>query len=102
MHSYLGYLCSADYAVAAIGAGAIAFIVWFFFGKAATRAEGHVHDHAAAQTTEVELAIGGIHCPSCLLAIERVLGRLEGVQAVATNFDAERAYVTFDPARHHA
>ena len=90
----------ADYAVAAIGAGAIAFIIWFFFGKGTTRpAGGHVHGGAPAQTRDVELAIGGIHCPSCLLAIERVLGRLEGVQALATNLDAERAYVTFDPAR---
>jgi len=92
-------MTTPHYAVAAIGAAAIAFIIWFFFGKsAALPSAGRVQDRTPADARDVQLAIGGIHCPSCLLAIETVLGRLEGVQAVTTNFDAERAYVTYYPA----
>ncbi|MCX6343531.1 MAG: heavy metal translocating P-type ATPase [Armatimonadetes bacterium] len=86
-----------DYAAATIGAALILFILWFFFGKG-TGQHVHVHNHGAPMTKDIELAIGGIHCPSCLLAIERVLGRLEGLHAVSTNFDAERAYITYDPS----
>ena len=60
--------------------------------------------HGGAQPVQpeaetAEFSIGGINCPSCLLAIDKVVKRTEGVIDCATNFDAERATVTYDPAR---
>lgn len=86
----------SDIIVSIAGIGIIAFVIWFFFGKAGGVTE-HVHEHEPAESKDIELAIGGIHCPSCLLAIERVVGRMDGVQSISTNFDAERAYVTYAP-----
>ncbi len=86
-------MTATDTAVLAAGTALIIFILWFFFGQKAARQV----DHAVESAQEVELAIGGIHCPSCLLAIERVLKRNEGVLGVDTNFDTERALVTIDP-----
>ena len=85
-----------DYAVAAGGAALIAFILIYFLGGKAEPAE-HVHEHGAQQK-QVELALGGLHCPSCLLAIERGWKRLSGVIDISSNFDTGRSVVTFDPA----
>ncbi|MCE5198319.1 MAG: heavy metal translocating P-type ATPase [Armatimonadota bacterium] len=51
------------------------------------------------QAVETEFAVGGIHCPSCLLAVDKVLQRCDGVLNSSTNFDTERASVTYDPAK---
>lgn len=51
------------------------------------------------QPVTTTLDIGGIHCPSCLLAIEKMIKRLDGVDEVVTNFDAEQATVTYDPSK---
>jgi len=84
-----------DYAVAAGGAALIAFILWYFLGG---KAGGHEHVHEPAAAREVELALGGLHCPSCLLAIERNWKRVEGVREVSGNFDTGRATITYDPS----
>lgn len=56
--------------------------------------EGETH-----KSEQLELAVGGINCPSCLLAIDKVLQRTDGVLDESTNFETERASVTFDPSR---
>ena len=93
-------MTGTDYAVAAIGLAVIAFILWFFFGKRVGHAVVAVPAGGSApESAQTEFAVGGLHCPSCLLAVEKVIKRLDGVMEVATNFDAERAYVTHDPAK---
>ena len=90
----------ADTVIAFSGAAIIVFVLWFFFGAKSPK-EPEVTKETAARVpaTSVKLAIGGIHCPSCLLAIERILKRTDGVQDAATNFDAEQAMVTYDAGR---
>ena len=48
---------------------------------------------AAPETTEVELAIGGMTCAACAARVQVKLNRVEGVTA-AVNLSTERAYVT--------
>lgn len=45
------------------------------------------------------LAISGMHCASCVRAIEAALLRLDGVYEASVNFASEKAQVVFDPAR---
>lgn len=45
---------------------------------------------------EEALAIGGMHCAACAKRIERVLGRVEGVQGVEVNLATEAARVRYD------
>lgn len=85
-----------DIAVAATGAAAIAFILWFFFGQ---RTPAGSADSAPPSLARSEFVIGGTHCPSCMLSIEKVLSRTEGVAEVTTNFDTARAAVVYDPAK---
>jgi copper ion binding protein len=52
---------------------------------------------------QVEIAITGMTCDSCVQAITHELGRLEGVRSVEVDLDAGKAVVTFvegksDPA----
>lgn len=92
----------ADYAVAAGGAALIAFILWYFLGgpllgrDIMSRPSNGGHEHGGARR-EVELALGGLHCPSCMLAIERNWKRTPGVLEVSGNFDTARATVAYDP-----
>ncbi len=46
---------------------------------------------------EVELAIDGIRCASCVWLNERLLGRTPGVRAARVNYATHRARVRFDP-----
>jgi Cu+-exporting ATPase len=41
--------------------------------------------------------IGGMHCASCALNIEKALKKAEGVQGAMVNFASHKAYVEFDP-----
>ncbi len=50
---------------------------------------------------ELDLAIGGMTCASCVARVERGLNRLDGVEA-AVNLATERAHVRYDPARTSA
>ncbi len=43
------------------------------------------------------IAVHGMTCANCAMNIERTLGKLAGVEAVAVNFAAEQAQVTYDP-----
>lgn len=42
------------------------------------------------ETTEVELAIGGMTCASCAAGFEKRLNRMDGVEA-AVNYTTEKA-----------
>ena len=48
---------------------------------------------------EVEFDLFGIHCPSCSWLIEHYLRRAPGVRDVMVSSTANRALVSFDPAR---
>ncbi|HTX72608.1 MAG TPA: heavy metal translocating P-type ATPase [Rectinemataceae bacterium] len=47
---------------------------------------------------EVTIPIGGMTCAACVRAVERAVGRLEGVTAVSVNLATERGVVAYDPA----
>ena len=101
-------MTATDCAVVVGGAALIAFILVYFLGGGKRADHPHVHrgaDEPIAQQPEpveaaqceVELALGGLHCPSCLLAIERNWKRADGVLDVNASFDTGRAVVSFDP-----
>jgi Cu+-exporting ATPase len=49
------------------------------------------------QAKRVTIPVEGMTCASCVARIEKVVGRLEGVTAVAVNLATERADVQYDP-----
>jgi copper-transporting P-type ATPase V len=51
----------------------------------------------AAELEHAELAVGGMHCASCAVRIERVLGRQQGVASANVNFATHRASLAYDP-----
>ncbi|HWQ29491.1 MAG TPA: heavy metal translocating P-type ATPase [Negativicutes bacterium] len=48
-------------------------------------------------TKEVSIPIGGMTCAACAKAVERAVGKLQGVEAVAVNFATEKASIKYDP-----
>ncbi|WHH61530.1 heavy metal translocating P-type ATPase [Petroclostridium sp. X23] len=48
-------------------------------------------------TKAIAIPIEGMTCAACAKAIERVVGKLEGVESVAVNFATEKANVQYDP-----
>ena len=51
-------------------------------------------DQTLAPSRDIELSIGGMTCASCVARVEKVLGRVPGVQAASVNLALERAHVT--------
>jgi len=47
----------------------------------------------------VVFPVDGMTCASCSARIEKVVGRIAGVESVAVNLATEKADVTYDPAR---
>jgi Cu+-exporting ATPase len=47
----------------------------------------------------INLIIGGMHCASCALIIEKSLKKISGVKEANVNFNAEKARVVFDSAK---
>jgi Cu+-exporting ATPase len=47
----------------------------------------------------ITIPVGGMTCASCVKAIERAVGKLEGVDKVSVNLATEKALVSYDPAR---
>lgn len=47
--------------------------------------------------TQIELAIGGMTCASCVSRVEKVLKRVPGVQDVTVNLATERAHIMAEP-----
>ncbi|MGQ9455482.1 MAG: heavy metal translocating P-type ATPase [Armatimonadota bacterium] len=82
-----------DYIVLAAGLAAISFVLWFFLGA---RARTTV---APINTARSDFAISGMHCPSCMLAIEKLLRRTDGIIEATGNFGSARVSVTYDPGR---
>jgi len=54
--------------------------------------------HASSEQAEVELAVTGMHCASCVALIEETLSARSGVESVSVDLEAARAAVKFDPA----
>src|SRR5208283_2524564 len=54
---------------------------------------------ASAGREEWDLAIGGMHCASCVARVEGALGGVSGVQDARVNLATQRATVTVDPSR---
>ena len=48
---------------------------------------------------ELTLPVTGMHCANCAVTIERVLGRMDGVEVRSVNLASERAFLTYDPER---
>ncbi len=48
---------------------------------------------------EVTIPIGGMTCASCVKAVERAVGKLDGVNLVAVNLATEKALVKYDGSR---
>jgi Cu+-exporting ATPase len=47
---------------------------------------------------KTDVAIGGMHCASCAMNIEKALKRARGIASASVSFPAEKAFVEFDPA----
>jgi Cu+-exporting ATPase len=52
-----------------------------------------------APSTRLSLPIEGMTCAACSTRLEKVLGRLDGVDTASVNLTTERASVTFDAAK---
>ncbi len=89
-------MTGTDWAVASSCAALIAFTIWFFFGTDSGRRKSSLPVDGSAH---ISFSIGGTHCPSCMLSIETVLSRTDGIVEVATNFDAKLASVTYSPSQ---
>jgi P-type Cu+ transporter len=50
------------------------------------------------ETKDVAIPIGGMTCAACAKTIERVVGKLPGVDSVSVNLATERASIKYDPA----
>jgi len=48
---------------------------------------------------EVLIPIAGMTCGACARAVEKAIGKLDGVKESAVNFASERAKVVYDPAK---
>lgn len=86
-------MTAIDYAIAMCASALIAFILVYFLGG---KKESPL-EFSSNIKKDIELTLGGLHCPSCLLAVERNWKRAEGVLEVVANFDTGRAIVTYDP-----
>ncbi len=49
------------------------------------------------ETKEVTIPVAGMTCAACVKAVERVVGKLEGVESVAVNFATEKAVIKYNP-----
>ncbi len=52
-----------------------------------------------SETEHVVLPIEGMFCAACVLRIEKVVGKVAGVDGVSVNLASERASIDFDPER---
>lgn len=89
-------MTAINYAVVVSGAALIVFLLVYFFGTSRSRTDASPHgEHETSK--EIELVLGGLHCPSCLLAVERNWKRLDGVLEINSNFDTGRAVIRYRP-----
>lgn len=59
--------------------------------------DARINEGAFVMETE-RIAIEGMHCANCSALIEKMVGRMDGVQECAVNLAANNGSVTFDPA----
>ncbi len=81
-----------DFTALAAALAAMVIITWFFFGGKRRQPT------ASSSSTRTDFSVGGLHCPSCMLAIEKVLKHTEGILETSGNFGAQRLTVVYDPA----
>ncbi|HUW21489.1 MAG TPA: heavy metal translocating P-type ATPase [Candidatus Bathyarchaeia archaeon] len=48
---------------------------------------------------KIDLDISGMHCSGCVVSIETLLKKQEGIYSASVNFASERAIIEFDPRR---
>ncbi|MBN1195208.1 MAG: heavy metal translocating P-type ATPase [Methanomicrobiaceae archaeon] len=46
---------------------------------------------------QVTIKVGGMTCATCVMTVEKALGKLEGVISATVNLGSERAYVVYNP-----
>ena len=66
--------------------------------KRAVEAAGYGIREERAPAQQVELAISGMHCASCVRRVEKALTKLPGVESASVNLATERATVSFSGA----
>ena len=49
-------------------------------------------------STELELAVTGMTCASCVRRVEKALAKVPGARQASVNLATERAQVVYDPA----
>lgn len=54
---------------------------------------------ADKEEREVVIPIGGMTCTACAKAVERAVGKLDGVYSAAVNFASEKLTVVYDPSK---
>ena len=89
-------------AILAAGAGAIAWLWWFFFAPRESERAAPVPNLSRAHTptlphTHTDLAITGMTCAACVGRVERALKRAPGVHDATVNLLANRGSVEYDP-----
>ena len=52
----------------------------------------------ATTLKEMNLPVEGMTCAACAVRIEKMVGKLDGVQEVQVNLASERAHVVIDPS----
>ncbi len=66
-------------------------------GYSAKVEEIESREQAPVEEAELDLAISGMTCASCVRRVERALGKVDGVSEAAVNLATERASVHYDP-----
>jgi Cu+-exporting ATPase len=55
-------------------------------------------DETKKTPESVTIGVSGMHCAACVAAVERALGKVEGVAEAHVNFASEKATIDFDPS----
>ena len=51
------------------------------------------------KSKEIIIPIGGMTCASCAKAVEKSIGKLDGIDEVSVNYATEKAKVVYDPSK---
>ncbi len=60
---------------------------------------GYGIQKVSENTREISLPISGMTCASCVKAVERAIGKLEGINEVSVNLATEKAKVVYDSSK---
>ncbi|MDF2522030.1 MAG: copper-translocating P-type ATPase, partial [Clostridia bacterium] len=55
------------------------------------------HAEEVTENKEVTIPIGGMTCAACARAVEKAVGKLEGIESVSVNLATERASIKYNP-----